>query len=219
MANVLVTIPTGDRQIHTSVAQVVERLMRDPRGHRLSIRYPRHRPLENNLNHCVKMLLAEPFTHWLSMDADNPPKRNPLDLLALDVDIVGLPTPIWRCESYDTWPWYWNVYQRKPDTYGYQPWPKRSGLQPVDAIGTGCFLAHRRVFEHPDMQRGAFLRIWNADGTVEKGNDIAFCERARRAGFGIWAHFGYPCDHHCRIPLLELVRAVQGACEAETVHG
>jgi len=60
------------------------------------------------------------------------------------------------------------------------------------------------------MQKGAFTRKLNPDGTVDKGNDISFCERAREAGFGIFAHFDYPCDHMCEISLLECIRAING---------
>ena len=81
------------------------------------------------------------------------------------------------------------------------------GLQKVDAVGTGCVLFSRRVFEDKFMQQGCFHRKWNTDGTMNKGNDIAFCERARSCGFQIYAHFDYICDHFTELSLLEVIRA------------
>lgn len=57
------------------------------------------------------------------------------------------------------------------------------------------------------MQEGAFMRRWNKDGTMEKGNDIAFCERARTQGFEIYTHYDYPCDHFSELSMNEMVRA------------
>jgi GT2 family glycosyltransferase len=80
-------------------------------------------------------------------------------------------------------------------------------LQRVDAVGTGCFLVSRRVFLDERMQKGAFQRTFNEDGTVDKGNDLAFCERARACGFEIWAHYGYPCMHFNSLELNEVALA------------
>jgi hypothetical protein len=68
----------------------------------------------------------------------------------------------------------------------------------------------RRVFEHPEMQKGSFIRKLNGNGTVERGNDISFCERAVDCGFEIWAHFDFPCMHFIELELNEVVRAFKG---------
>jgi len=81
------------------------------------------------------------------------------------------------------------------------------GLQEVDAIGTGCFIIARRVFEDHWMREAPFQRTYNKDGTVDRGNDIAFCERARKYGFKIYAHFDYPCFHFNELELNQVVSA------------
>jgi hypothetical protein len=42
---------------------------------------------------------------------------------------------------------------------------------------------------------------------VERGNDIAFCERATKQGFEIFAHYNYRCQHFNEIELHEVARA------------
>jgi hypothetical protein len=177
----------------------------------LRVILPTHRPFENNLHHIVGDFMQGGEDYWLSIDADNPPLGNPLDLVGLDLDIVGLPTPVWHWQGRaGERPIYWNVYRYVPDKGAYVEWLPRRGLQEVDAVGTGCFLVARRVFENDAMRRGPFLRTTYDDGRVEKGNDIAFCERAKRQGFRVWAHFDYPCDHHVELSLNEVAAAFKG---------
>ena len=169
---------------------------------------PTERPLENNQHHIVRDWLKSGEDYWLSIDADNPPRNNPLDLVELDKDIIGLPYPIWHWKGEKgERPIYYGAYRHVPEKGAYREWEPREGLQRVDAIGGGCFLIARRVFEDTEMQTGAFLRTTYRDGTVEKGNDIAFCERARAKGWEVWSHFDYPCDHHVEVELNEVVAA------------
>lgn len=213
MTSVYVTVPNL-HWVGASVAERLLRLQRDGR-YRLRITLPSNRPYENNQHHIVKDFLAGDWDYWLSIDADNPPRDNPLDLVEMDLDIVGLPTPIWHYTGEPGQrPIYFNAYCLSADGKGYNEYQPQRGLQKVDAIGTGCFLVARRVFEHPDMQKGAFTRKLNPDGTVDKGNDISFCERAREAGFSVFAHFDYQCDHMCEISLLECIRAMNGLTES-----
>lgn len=190
--------------LHKSVVFTLLRLLK----YDVQIILPTHNPYENNLHHVVVDFLESKHEWWLNVDSDNPPTNNPLGMLELNLDIVGLPTPVWHYKGEKgERPIYWNVYESKGEAY--TEWMPREGLQKVDAIGTGCFLAHRRVFEHPDM-KACFQRTYDIEGRVDKGNDIAFSERARAAGFSIWAHFDYPCDHYNELPLNEVLRAFKG---------
>lgn len=206
---VLVTVPN----VHWINRHVVHRLLllQADRRYKLNIELPSNRPYENNQHHIVNDFMAGDADYWLSIDADNPPLNNPLDLIELDKDIIGLPTPIWHYtgERHER-PVYWNAYRWNEEKRAYNEWQDRDGLQRVDAIGTGCFIIARRVFEHPDMRKGAFTRKLNTDGTVDKGNDISFCERATEVGFEVWCHFGYPCRHFCEIDLHECALAIKG---------
>lgn len=207
MIKVLISVPnTGWISKHCVFALL--RIQQDKR-YNISIILPTNRPYENNLHLIVRDFLVGRFDYWLSFDADNPPINNPLDLISLEKDIIGLPTPIWHStgkEKKGERPVYWSAYQYVKEEDAYTEWPIKEGLQRVDAIGTGCFLIARRVFENPEMLKGAFTRKLYPDGVVCKGNDISFCERARENGFEIYSHFDYPCMHFNELELNEVVK-------------
>lgn len=178
--------------------------------HQVTRLWPTRRPFENALHHCVKDFMDGGFDFWLSIDRDNPPMGNPLDLVDFDKDIIGCPTPIWHYTGKKPGerPWYWNAYDYVPESDAYKEHLPQEGLQRVDAVGTGCFLIARRVFENQEMRKAPFERKLYADGRVNKGNDISFAERARKQGFDIWTHYSYPCRHFQEIDLVQLVKAV-----------
>ena len=206
MKRILVTVP-NQHWIHKTVTQKLLMLMLDGR-YSLKIEMPSHKPYENNLHHIVTDFVNGDYDFWLSMDADNPPTQNPLNLVELDLDIIGLPTPIWHYTNQaGERPVYWNAYDYVEDKDAYSEHNPKDGLQKVDAIGTGCFLIARRVFDNPHLLKGAFTRKLYPDGTVNKGNDISFCERARECGFQIHTHYDFPCMHFSELELNETVTA------------
>ena len=137
-----------------------------------------------------------------------------LDLVELDCDLIGCPTPVWANIKEGDRPWYFNALDRKPD--GYVPHEPCEGLQEVDAIGSGCFLVSRRVMEALKDQQ-PFARQWGDDGLVELGGDFSFSRKVKAAGFNIWAHFDYLCDHYSETPLLEVIRAFGAVREVQEV--
>jgi hypothetical protein len=215
MKKILVSVPSL-HWIHKHVVHRLLLLQKDKR-YKLEIVLPSNKPYENNLHHIVRDFLDGDYDFWLNIDADNPPTQNPLDLVELDKDIIGLPTPVWHFDEKNTKkgerPVYWNAYDYVKKDDAYKEHQKREGLQKVDAIGTGCFLMSRRVFENPEMQKGAFTRKLYPDGRVHKGNDISFCERAAEQGFEIYSHFDYPCMHFSEVELNQVVRAFNNLYE------
>lgn len=207
MKSILISLP-NQHWIHKTVIHKILLLQKDGR-YKLNIIMPSHKPYENNLHRIVKDFIEDNYDFWLNIDADNPPLKNPLDLVLLNKDIIGLPTPVWHFKNEKTGerPVYWNAYDYAPNHDAYNEHLPREGLQRVDAVGTGCILIKRRVFENKEMQKGAFTRKLYADGTVNKGNDISFCERAREQSFEIYCHYDYPCDHFSEMSMNEMVRA------------
>ena len=210
MKKVLISFPnTG--WIHKLVFMAGLKLASD-RRYDTNIIVPTHNPYENNLHHIVNDFIGGDYDYWLNIDADNPPTNNPLDLIELDKDIIGCPTPVYHFTDKvkGERPWYENAYQYVPKKDGYREYPVKQGLQQVDAVGTGCILIARRVFDHPEMRKGAFTRKLNPDGTVNKGNDISFCERASELGFEIFTHYDYRCQHFNELEMHEVIRAFHG---------
>jgi hypothetical protein len=204
---ILVTVP-NECWVHKHVSFALEAIRCDTR-YSVKIIYPTHRPYENNLHHIVLEFLRDNYDYWLNIDSDNPPINNPLDLVELDKDIIGLPTPVWHYVGKENErPIYWNAYKYVPEEGAYTEYPIKKGLQKVDAIGTGCFLIARRVFQNVNMQNKPFERKLYSTGCVNKGNDISFCERATKEGFEIYAHYDYPCRHFVELDLVEVSKAI-----------
>lgn len=207
-SKILISVPnTG--YIHKKVVFVLLKLLQDNR-YSIKTMMPTHNPYENNLHHIVNDFVDGDFDFWLNIDSDNPPMNNPLDLVEYDRDIIGFPTPVWHFtgkEGKGERPIYWNAYDYVREEDAYKEHNPKEGLQKVDAVGTGCVLISKRVFLGEEMRKGAFVRELNRDGTVNKGNDISFCEKARKQGFGIYAHYDYPCMHFNELELNEVVRA------------
>ncbi len=203
----LITVPNGRGWIHKHVTLALLRMMRDPAGCEINIMLPTHAPYVHNLHVIREEFLSGPYDYWLSMDDDNPPMRNPLELVQLDLDVVGCPTPVWANLKPDEPPIYWNAMDEviaDDGTVAFRPHSICRGLQEVDAIGSGCFLVARRVME---TLRAPFMREWNSNGTVETGGDFAFGKRARAAGFRIYAHYDYACQHFHEIEIGEVAQA------------
>jgi hypothetical protein len=209
---VLISVPNLGEIDRFVVARLFELYDDDRFDSKLA--FPSTTPSEACRSHALRQFLAGEFEWWLSIDADNPPAGNPLDLIDYDCDLVGCPTPVWRHNSRDEPTLTWNAYRKHKD--GYEPLPMRPGvgMEEVDAIGTGCFLAHRRIFAGDVLER-PFQRLWNPDGTVELGSDLAFCERVKAAGFKVHVHWGYPCNHFSTVNLADVMAIVGRARKGE----
>ncbi len=130
---------------------------------------------------------------------------NPLNLVPLDKDIVGAAYPQWREGDI-----YWIALDKVID--GYKPIPpnRRIGLQPVDAVGTGCICIKRIVLEHV---KAPFERKWSEKGIQLLGQDFYFCEKSKRAGFEVWVDWEKICDHMKTISLVSVLKLLGGGDE------
>lgn len=207
----LVAVPNGDGWIHKHVAFAIMQMQGDKR-YDLTFIMPTHRPIEQNLALIKRDFLAGGYDYLLSIDSDNPPTKNPLDLISLDKDVIGCVTPIWANMKKGDSPVYWNALMAVEG--GWRPFAPDILTEPieVDAIGGGCFIVARRVLE---AITSPFQRIWNEDGTMHIGWDYAFCSKVQAAGFKVWAHFGYPCRHFNEIELTEVITAFDDLYHAQ----
>lgn len=191
-------------------------MLQDPRFETQML-FPTHRPFENALHHAVVDFLASDADFFLNIDSDNPPTANPCELSLLDKDICGVATPVYHCDTSkpNDRPYYLNAYRRNEAEDGWNEWLPQEGIQPVDAVGTGCILIARRVLEDPVMQLAPFRRTTDDAGRVQYGNDLNFCKRAKDRGFEVWCDFRSPCEHIIQVPLLEAIRAMNWVRERQ----
>lgn len=102
-----------------------------------------------------------------------------------------------------------------PWTWICLPSPLPEPIQEVDAVATAVIIIHREVFETIAARHGQcwFNHLYlpaSPEGTPKRdfryrsiGEDIAFCLRAKEAGFKVWAARVPGLRHHKSCPLSE----------------
>lgn len=202
---IYISIHTRGGWSHSSVTNAVIAMLQDQR-YVVRHKFPELTPYVNSLHTCMQAAIESNADYWLTIDDDNPPLRNPLDLVELNCDIIGFPTPIWCPSELGVRPWSWNVMDRDEEVDGWRPHvpSQPPQLEEVDAVGSGCMLVARRVLDAMRYEQ-PFARTWNSDGTVRDGADFSFCRRAKAAGFKVHTHFGYPCRHFKQVDLYEMI--------------
>lgn len=180
-------------------------LMREDKRVELELQFMSHRPSEVNRNLAVKLMLEGNYDYLLKIDHDNPPLKNPLDLVFYDKDVIACPTPTWN-DADPNFPIYF-VAVNRTNKGDYREHRIKEGLQEVDAVGSGCMLIARRVLEKVKVP---FERKWNEDATHAGGLDFYFCEKAKKEGFSIWSHYNYPCSHFKELDLIKVLQFYGG---------
>lgn len=75
----------------------------------------------------------------------------------------------------------------------YAPLPDNQ-LVEVDWAGIGCLMVDRKVFD--TIKLPCFKDTWNnKQGQRQKGHDMVFCEKAKKAGFKIYVDTAIDCTH------------------------
>jgi GT2 family glycosyltransferase len=155
------------------------------------------RGIGEHRNVMAKHFLSGDWDYLLMIDADNPVPKNVLDLVELDKEVIGLPTPIQMSPIRGLTELFWNVF----DENGYPTKETGEGLQEAHKVGTGAILIRRDVLEkieHP------FTTVRDADDLRIVSTDLAFCDKCRKKGIKIWTHWDYKCGHYKTIDLSTL---------------
>jgi GT2 family glycosyltransferase len=132
--------------------------------------------------------------------------KNPLDLVEANLDIIGLPTPI--CDGKII---VWNAFMRDEATKMYKP-IKLNGKEPendiieCDAVGGGCLLVKRKVFE---TVKAPFKDAVDEWGMRAFEHDLEFCRRAKESGFHVFFAFNYRCEHIKEVGMKAFAEAKQ----------
>lgn len=201
---VLVALMTGRKDPLWQTQDAANLIKKDPRAE-ITVQHFPYYPSEENRNRAVKATVEGEYEFMLMLDPDNTPKGNPIDLVFLDLDIVGMPYPQIRRKERG-FEIAFLAMDKQPDG-NYLDHKTREGLREVDAVGSGAMLVHRRVLE---KVRPAFMRLWDEDGFATKGIDFNFCDRAKAEGFRVWAHFDYLADHRKDVSLLDVLEFKYG---------
>jgi hypothetical protein len=200
---VLVCILTmGD--IHHILSQSISQMIIDSRKqneYTMELYYSGIINVSDNRNGIVKRFLASDYDYLLMIDSDNPPIRNPLELVRLDLDIVACPTPMYKEESIMI-----NCFNIHPGG-GYRSMTDtKTDLFECDRVGTGCILIARRVLEKIKLPFATWV---DEDGNHLEGEDFTFCKKAKDAGFKVWGHWDYLCHHFKTVDLLDILKVMK----------
>lgn len=202
-------------KIRPELSELVSHMRSHPL-HQVHVEYPSAKPIAHNRNSIVRRFLASDADYLLMIDDDVTPSRNPLDLVTLDKDILGLPCFVWNPKVNPTYPIYINVMEYVDEQQQFRPALMRNdaGLTrhtarggEIDAIGSGCMLIARRVLE--DV-RAPFERFWDEGGCQVMGLDWAFCFKARQLGLEVWTNMDFLCGHWQTLNLWDVQRALDG---------
>jgi len=205
----IVVLSTG----HVRMEQrnwALETLTRETR-YQVRLGWGNRKPVTHNRNRIVRRFLEGDADWLLTMDQDVVPQGNPLDYIERDLDVVVFPCAIWNYGNQASKPVVWNIgleNERGERLDGYIP--LREPVIEIAEGGTGCILIARRVLEHLAM-RNPFYEVVDEDGVSTLGHDLAFCKRAREAGFRVWAAIGCPCSHYDEVDLRTVQRLLMDA--------
>ena len=188
--------------LRPELASCLSRMEADPRAN-VTVCYPDHKPSENNRNWTVQEALRGGYDYLISIDDDIIPLKNPIDLILLNLDVVGFACPVWNSAD-PSYPIYFVGMDQVEG--GYREHKERRGLQRVDAVGSGCLVLSRAVME---AIKEPFVRKWE-EGFAVTGLDFYFCEKARAAGFAVYCHYDYIGDHIKEVSLLEVLNFKHG---------
>ncbi len=168
-------------------------------GGALEVCYLSNVPIEMARDVLASRFLATAHPNLLFLDADIRPPDGFLDLVDRKLPVVAGWCPV-MTRDFELYP---NLFRRK-EGGGYQPcWEESEGLIEVDAVGMGCTLIRREVFER-------LKRPWFAfepdpkDGERWTGEDMSFCRKVQEAGFRIHAAPAMKCGHMKTLDLLAL---------------
>jgi GT2 family glycosyltransferase len=191
---IAIGIPNTGYIDYRTVARLIN--FKVPYGYRFNFSF-----MANSLVYTAREAMAEyaikaEATHLLFVDSDMIPPHETIDqLLKADKDIIS--AMIFK-RSYPYQPCFYSKCRMNGDKktgelipilegpMEPETWPKE-GVFEMEGVGTACTLISIKVFKK--LEKPWFFPLPNM------GEDLAFCIKARQAGFKIWTDFGLDCGH------------------------
>ncbi len=162
-------------------------------------------PLDNARSQCVKNFMEisnHPEDRLWFIDADIVPPFNGLDtLMSHDKDVVGLLCFMMKPDD-DGQPVPLPIAIRYNSDKKYVVYFDGEGLTEVDALGGGCIMSKRKVFEA--IGGRPFEFHYYPDGTLKLVGDYDFCQKVQKAGMKVYVDFNSLCGHVKEIDLKDV---------------
>ena len=159
------------------------------------------------MNNAVNAFLESESDIFVSIDDDTIPPGGFLPALVAPIeedaaDIVGAPTVAVPQPGGLVIP---NTFMMgvRDGVETYLPYIGQ-GVEPVDAVGSAVLAVHRKVFQ---KIKRPFSEELHKDGSIARGGDIRFCEKAISQGFRVAANFDILCEHYRAVHLGALAAA------------
>lgn len=201
---VLTCMTTGMLRSETAASLLA--YTRDPR-YNIGVSIMNDRPYESALNRAAADAIVQGADWWLHIDSDQYWRSNPFDAIDHDVDLVGFPAPIYKPGVGPNTPIMcfnaWHITDPNDSTQ-VKPAESVEGLQRVDVIASGSFLMRVSALREAAIP-APFARRYDANGIADRGCDVEFCQKWRKAGLLIHADFGCVCGHYKSVDLLEVM--------------
>lgn len=144
----------------------------------------------HNRNYLVERFLQTDSEWLLFCDSDIVPPINILDMIENDKDIISAVN--FTFKNSELIP----LIMKKVKG-GYRVDKKgissKKNLIKVDAVGLGCLLMKRRIFE--SLKKPYFEFIFDNNGLLKNGEDFNFCDEARKMDFKIWVDKRFTTNH------------------------
>jgi hypothetical protein len=159
--------------------------------------FENYQPLDFARNTIREEFLESDFDVLLTIDADVVPPENLLDLITLDLDVVGPVVYIWKNGQVIP------LALRKTKK-GWQVIGSLSSgnLMKCDAIAIGCCMISRKVLETVPV----FRYVYDSNGKLVTDEGFHWFDQVQEAGFDVYLHTGYECDHFKTINLRDIVK-------------
>lgn len=156
-------------------------------------------PLGNARSHCVNKFIElsnhEDDRLWFIDDDIIPPLQTLDVLMKYNQDIIGALCFMMKPDDDDSLvpvP----VVMRYNEEKKYIVYFDGQGLTEVDALGGGCIMSKRKVFEKITQNGDRLFDFqYYLDGTLSLVGDFHFCQMAQKNGFKVWVDFNTICGH------------------------
>ena len=201
MNKIYLAVPSRDGKIYFELSLRLTQWSNQNTIPVMVVYHPFLSPIDHARNVIVNDFLHTNCTHLMMVDDDIVPPVDALErLLFHDKDIVAAACPLISPDKKGELVTTMNAYNLDDnDKYATVD---STGLEKVDAVGTGCIMIKRNVFQN--LKVAPFVTEYNADGIKYRGEDINFCYQAKLNSIDTYVDFKLKCKHIKQCNLLEL---------------